>query len=99
MLSEPNMRNLIKVVIPKVKAEWEELAYCMTYEIGEVNAFKRDSRNVQECCRKLLEDWLSTDHGPVPKTYKTLLNRIKEVQALNTASEKIERELIEGNDS
>ena len=90
------MWKLIKIVIPKVMAEWRNLAFCMTYDIGEVNAFSKDSQDVQECCGKLFENWLSTSHRPVPKTYKTLLNHIKEVDKLSGAYEEIEKELIKG---
>ena len=93
-----NVWKLIKIVVPKVMAQWKYLAFCMTYKIEEVNAFRKDSQDVKECCEKLFENWLTTGHNPVPKTYKTLLNHIKEVDTLTAVSVEIEKELLEGQE-
>ena len=90
------MWELIQIVIPKIKAEWEDLAYCMRYEPGDIQAFRKDSHDQQECCRKLFENWLATSHGPIPKTHQTLLNHINKVDRLATVLETIKKELIEG---
>ena len=95
-LSEVQMWELTKYVIPKINANWEELAYCMRYSIEEVEGFRKGSEDLKERCKKLLINWLTTDHVPKPKTYQTLLNHIKEIDDLNTASEVIEKELIKG---
>ena len=98
LLSEPDMWNLIKIVIPKVKASWRNLAFSMRYDIHEVRAFEKDGSDLNDCCENLLTNWLTTDHGPKPKTYQTLLKCIKDVDGLTAVSEKIERELIKGKD-
>ena len=90
------MWELIKVVIPKVKAKWDSLAFCMRYTPEEVSGFKKDSQDSDECCKNLFTNWISTGHGPYPKTYQTLLEHIKEIEDLKTASEKAEEELIKG---
>ena len=90
------MWELIQIVIPKIKAEWKKVAFCMRYNPGDVNGFQKDSQNVEGCCEKLFENWLTTNHGPEPKTYQTLLNHIKKVDSLAAASKAIEKELIEG---
>ena len=90
------MFELAEKVIPKIKAEWEKLAYCMRYTPEEVNGFKKDAQDSAECCKNLLVNWISTDHGPEPKTYQTLLKRIKKIKSLAAASEAVEKELIEG---
>ena len=96
LLSDVQMWALIQIVIPRIKAEWEDLAFCMKYEPNDVNAIKIESNNLKECCRKLFANWLSTNHGPTPKTYQTLLQYIKKVEDLAAASETIEKELIQG---
>ena len=88
------MWKLIKIVIPKVKVYWKELAFCMKYSIETVEAFDRDGKDLYESCLKLFIDWLNSSHGPTPKTYKTLLEHIKEVDNLTTASREIKMELI-----
>ena len=90
------MFELTENVIPKIKSEWERLAYCMRYTPEEVNGFKKDAQDSAECCKNLLVNWISTDHGPEPKTYQTLLKRIKKIKSLAAASEAVEKELIEG---
>ena len=96
LLTEAEMWELTKIVVPNVKAEWVNLAYCMRYKPREVKAFRKDSKDLDECCMKLFSDWLETGRGPVPKTYQTLLDHIKEIDDLAAASEEIERELIQG---
>ena len=92
------MYELINIVIPKMKAQWQNLAYAMKYEIGEVNAFDKDGRDLEGGCKNLFTNWLTTGHGPTPKTYETLLKYIKKVNELTAAREEIEKELIKGND-
>ena len=90
------MWELTEIVIPKIKTHWEDLAYCMRYSAGEVEAFDREGKDLHECCKKMFINWLSTDHGPKPKTYETLLKHIKKISNLTSAFEAIEKELIEG---
>ena len=87
------MWDLIKIVVPKVSAEWEDLAYSLQYSIATVKAIKKDCSDCQPCCRKLFEDWLSTDHGAAPKTWSTLLQKIKDVDNLVAVVDDIKREL------
>ena len=90
------MWELLKIVIPKIQAKWKTLAYCMKYTPQEVETFEKESNSVTESCNKMFVNWLTTYHGPRPKTYQTLLKYVKEVDELAAASEVIERELIEG---
>ena len=90
------MWELERFVIPKVKAEWKDLAYCMRYQPEEVEAFRKDSKDLQECCEKLLTDWLTTSHDLKPKTYKRLLKYIKKIDKLTAVSKTIEKNLIKG---
>ena len=95
VIAEAKMWELIKIVIPKVDTKWEDLAYCMRYKPGNVKAIKSESKNAKEQCKKLFVNWLSTSNGPTPKTYLTLLSHIKELEVPATASEAIEKQLIE----
>jgi len=89
------MWELSKYVIPKVAAEWEDLAYCMRYEIEEVKVFQKDAKDLQECCKNLLKNWLTTSHSPKPKTYESLLKYIRKIDKLTAVSKTIEKDLIE----
>ena len=90
------MYELIEIVIPKIKAEWETLAYSMRYQPSDVKGFRGDSQDFQQCCKELFINWITTDHGPKPKTYQTLLNHIKKIENLLAVSESIKKELIQG---
>ena len=92
------MLELTKIVVPKVMAYWKDLAYCMRYSIGDVARLEAGGEDLHDRCVKLFTDWLSTSHGPMPKTYRTLLNYIKEVDNLITVSKKIEEQLIKDKD-
>lgn len=87
------MWKLIKIVIPKIQADWETVAFSMQYNIGIVKAIRKDFRTVEERCQFLFEDWLSTSRGVIPKTWNKLLERIKDIDCLQEAAENIEREL------
>ena len=92
------MWELIKIVIPRVKAHWTWLAYAMRYD-SLVESFNKEGGNLDECCEKMFRNWLNSNHGPTPVTYQTLLEHIKKIDDLKAASEEIEKELIKGKDS
>ena len=87
------MWKLIKIVIPKIQADWEVVAYSMNFDISIVKAIKKDFQTVEKRCTFLFEDWLSTSRGVTPKTWNKLLERIKDVDSLEQAAEAIEQEL------
>ena len=84
---------MIKIVIPKIKADWKIFAYSLQFDIPTVKAIENDCRDSEQCCRKLFEEWLSTEHGAIPKTWCTLLQKIKEVDSLFAAADNIKTEL------
>ena len=87
------MWDLIKIVIPKVKADWKHLAYSLEYDILTIKAIQKDSDDIGSRCENLFEDWLSTDHGAAPKTWCTLIKKIEQVDALFAAADEIKQEL------
>ena len=99
LLSDVQMWELTKFVIPKIKAHWRELAFCMRYDIEDVDGFDKDGRDLHERCEKMFANWLKTGHNPMPQTYQTLLKYINKVDELTATSEGIERALIKGKDN
>ena len=63
-IADAQMFELTEKVIPKIKAEWERLAYSMRYTLQDIKSFKKDSQDSAECCNNLLDNWISTGHGP-----------------------------------
>ena len=79
------MWDLIRIVIPEVKASWVNLAYSMGYSVNAVSGFEKDGRDSGEQCRKLFENWLTTGQGCTPKTWQTLLDHLKQINELTAA--------------
>ena len=87
------MCDLNKIVVSKVAAEWEDIAYALRYEIPTVKLIKSDHKDNKKCCKELFEDWLTTDNGAKPKTWQTLLNKLKEIEELHAVTESITEKL------
>ena len=88
------MADINNIVIPRIKAEWEDVAFALRYKIATVKAInEKHNGNPKKCCRELFIDWLSTGHGVYPKTWSTLLDKLKEVEELAAATEEIINEL------
>ena len=84
------MGDINKIVVPKIQAEWEDVAYALRYKIYAVDAIKaKCNDDPKRCCKKLFTDWLSTDNGVGPKTWSTLLGKLKEVTDLSAATKEV----------
>ena len=92
--TEPNMWHIISIVIPRIKAKWEYVAYSMQYSIPAVDEFAKDSHDSEQNCLNLFKNWLNTPNGVFPKTWCTLLVRIKAVDGLKAEADDIEREIM-----
>jgi len=66
----------------------------MGYDPHAIKAIHLESYDLKDCCRKLFENWLSTSHGPTPKTWKTLLEKIRDVDELSSSTDEIEEMLF-----
>ena len=91
----PQMGFLVKYVIPKVEAQWEDIAYAvLNYDIATVSSIRQKHQsNVRGCCQALFENWLTTVHGIKPKTWSTLLTHLKEVEEFTVVTEMIKEKL------
>ena len=68
------MRLLYKLVIPKISAHWDVVLANLQYELAFKQELDRKYRgNPRECCTALLEDWISSNRGVIPKTFTKLL--------------------------
>ena len=90
---EPQMGFLNIFVIPVAAAYWESIAYSLDYDVPAVDAIRQNHRNVEGCCRKLFEDWLTTGHGVEPKTWSKLLHQLRKDKNLTSVTEVIEENL------
>ena len=68
---------------------WQDIAqYSLHYDISMVKAVERSSANYPErCSRELFKDWLNTENGVGPKTWKVLLEQLKKVELADNVEE------------
>ena len=92
----PEMGDLLGIVVPRISSYWEDVAYALYYDIAIIQSIKSKHNNdPKRCCRELFKDWLLTNNGAGPKTWSTLLNKIKYVEELEAATEVIMKQLFE----
>jgi len=95
MYIEPEMCDLVTIVIPRIKAGWIDIAYALQFKISSVDAIKEKYNNdPKNCCRDVFIAWLSTKQGISPKTWSTLLEKLKKIE-LSSAAEEIIEELFQ----
>ena len=83
------MGDLNKIIVPRILASWDDVAYALRYEVHTVNSLREKGHNPKKCCQKLFEDWLTTSNGASPKTYSTLLSKLREVEELTEGIDEI----------
>ena len=93
LTTKPEMWDIIEIVFPMIKAEWQYVAYFMKYAPNKVSAFERDGKDSKGSCLKLFTDWLTTDNGVIPKNWLTLIEQIKKVDGLQQAAKDIEEKV------
>ena len=92
--STPKMFQLNEFVIPKIQAEWRDVAHALHYEIYDIkNIQEKHREDPKKCCKNLLEDWLTTGNGESPKTWSTLLDALRKVNELTSVTNEIEKDL------
>ncbi|XP_065905175.1 uncharacterized protein [Dysidea avara] len=84
----PKMGDLVTIVIPKIKAEWEEVAYALYFDSPEVSAIGLKCLwDPKKCCREVFIDWIERGRGISPKTWSELLNRLKKIELVKAAED------------
>ena len=86
VLVEPEMFDLLKIVIPKIINEWEYIAEALRYDLPTIRAIKeKGGDDPKKCCRELFKDWLTTNNGAKagPKVWSTLLNVLEQVDEIS----------------
>ena len=90
------MHDLNRMVVPKVSAEWEDIAYALQYDIPAVEKISvKCKENPTKCCKELFKNWLATDNGAKPKIWQTLMDKLKEIEELGGVTEEIMKILIQ----
>lgn len=88
------MKQLVRDVVPRISADWKQLAFMLEFDISRVNIIKQKGRDDPEsCCCELLCEWLNTDNGIKPKNWTTLLTALKQIKKLASVIDEIEKDL------
>lgn len=89
------MWELNKIVIPKIQAHWQDVAYnSLHYDIPKVKAIAEKHQNdPKKCCRELFEEWLCMHKEGDSKSWGNLLEMLKEVEEITAAVEEISKEV------
>ena len=90
---EPEMSQLYKIVVPKIMAHWEEVAYISFHcDLAKVDAIEaKHKSDPKKCCQELVKHWMRTEKS---KTWETLLKQLNEVVELTTNVEEILEQLL-----
>jgi len=94
IMKRPDMRVLHDIVIPRIAAHWSMVADNLEYELEFKQLIQKQCNgNILECCVMLLEDWLSSKRGVMPKSWQGLIRVLRKIKILTSATEKIEKDL------
>ena len=84
------MAELLEIVIPLIKEEWEEVASHLRFDIDSIDAIgEKYNNDPHKCCRELLKNWLKSDHVMCFKNWYMLLRVIEKVPNLVAAKVEI----------
>ena len=85
------MWRLDRIVVPQIMAHWQDVAsHSLHYDASIITGIeKKCASDSKRCCLELFKDWLTTENGVGPKTWKTLLTQLKEVEKLTDKVEEI----------
>lgn len=85
------MKDLVAIVVPRISAEWNTVAYYMDFKIAEIKIIREKCReDPEKCCIELLERWLQVKSD---RNWEMLLNVFNQVRNLTAVSEQIENDL------
>ena len=88
------MRLLHEIVVPRIAAEWDVVAIYLGYEVEYKQLIRqRCHHDPERCCLELLEDWLSSNRGVIPKSWSKLIEVLGKIKDLTATTEKIIEDL------
>ena len=88
---EPKIADLVKVVVPKVAAHWEMLAYFLGFDTSRVEIIgEKRFKDPEKCCREVFIHWVNSKEGISPKTWEVLLKILSDITELTAVTEQIE---------
>ena len=73
------MKIIVKIA-PKVATHWVDIGYCLELEKHDIDIIENESRDdLRVACRKMLSKWLNSANGRIPKTWRTFIQALLEL--------------------
>ena len=73
--------SVIVKIAPRVAANWEDIGYCLLLEEHDMAIIRNESRDdLRNACKKMLRRWLSSVKGREPKTWKTFIQTLLDIE-------------------
>ena len=76
--SPPKFSDLLKELLSKVSADWEDIGLTLDLEQGQLSAIRSDHRESNKCFREMLKLWLKQIE-PLP-TWSSIIDAIRILQ-------------------
>ena len=86
------MKLVNKYIVPRISKEWEIVCEHLEYSTAIKNIISRtNGGSPRQCCTALLEDWVTSDNGVKPKTWKKLIEVLSEITSLTMVTKQIKQ--------
>ena len=93
-LTKIDMKMIKKIFVPRISTYWEILqAYLMSDITADDESDKTYTGDPKQCCTALLEDWICSSKGDIPKTYAKLLEILNDIPELTGFTKIIQQSL------
>ena len=77
---QPVTMSVIAKIAPRVASNWEYIGYRLQLEDHEMVIIEEESRgNLRNACIKMFKKWLSSAKGKEPKTWRTFIQTLREL--------------------
>ena len=77
---QPVTMSVIVKIAPRVATHWEDIGYCLQLEEHDMDIIRNESRDdLRNSCKKMLRKWLSSAKGREPKTWRTFIQTLLDV--------------------
>jgi hypothetical protein len=83
--SPPKFSELLKELLSKVSADWEDIGLTLDLEQGQLNVIRSDHRESNKCFREMLKLWLKQVEPP--PTWSAIIEAIRILQHESLARE------------
>jgi len=92
LFKDPKMGDLVRIMIPKISAHWEKVAYALYFDPPDVEAkVEKCPKDPWKCCQQVFVEWLHKGRGTISKTWSVLLGALKEVDLVKAAEDIAEK--------